>query len=216
MNWFKTVLVIFICSALSLDLLGQQIPQELMAVKQKLDAVETASAKATLNLDISFINMPEKYGEINYRKGEPIQFTSENFAFIPKRGLDFSWSNLFDYEFIAVERGTEQIDGESFKTFNIIPNDDKATFAIMTLVLNTDKSQITQADITTKKDGSYALQFYYEGSAPFPSVVEAAFEVEKIKIPLNFMGRDTDINRSEMREDGNKTGKVMLALDWKN
>ncbi|MCO6360614.1 hypothetical protein [Roseivirga pacifica] len=214
MRLFKVVLVVMLCFALKQNSFGQQIPKELLAVKQKLDAVETASAKATLNLDISFINMPEKYGEIRYKKGQPVQFTSDNFAFIPKRGLDFSWNNLFDHDFIAVERETEEVAGETFKTFNIIPNDDKATFAIMTLVINTSKGQITQADITTKKDGSYALQFKYEGSNPFPSFVEAAFEVEKIKIPLNFMGRDTDINRSAMREDGNKTGKVLLQLDW--
>ncbi|WP_422353912.1 hypothetical protein [Roseivirga pacifica] len=214
MRLIKVVLVVMLCFALKHNSFGQQTPKELLAVKQKLDAVETASAKATLNLDISFINMPEKYGEIRYEKGQPIQFASDNFAFIPKRGLDFSWNNLFDHDFIAVERGTEEVAGETFKTFNIIPNDDKATFAIMTLVVNTNKSQITQADITTKKEGTYALQFEYEGSNPFPSFVEAAFEVEKIKIPLNFMGRDTDINRSAMREDGNKTGKVLLQLDW--
>ena len=214
MRLFKVVLVVMLCFVLKHNSFGQQIPKELLAVKQKLDAVETASAKATLNLDISFINMPEKYGEIRYEKGQPVQFTSDNFAFIPKRGLDFSWNNLFDHDFIAVERETEEVAGETLKTFNIIPNDDKATFAIMTLVVNTNKSQITQADITTKKEGTYALQFEYEGSNPFPSFVEAVFEVEKIKIPLNFMGRDTDINRSAMREDGNKTGKVLLQLDW--
>jgi hypothetical protein len=36
--------------------------------------------------------------------------------------------------------------------------------------------------------------------------------MEKLKIPLNFMGSDTQINRKKMRNMDTKTGKVMLQI----
>ena len=45
-----------------------------------------------------------------------------------------------------------------------------------------------------------------------PAMVEVNFEIERIKIPLNFMGKGTDIDRKKMRAEGTKTGKIFLKL----
>ena len=41
---------------------------------------------------------------------------------------------------------------------------------------------------------------------------ESFSEIEKIKIPLNFMGKDTDIDRKKMKAEGLKTGKIYLTI----
>jgi len=200
---------------LSMTLFGQSgIPESLLEVKSRMDAVETAKGTVTLNLDIDFINMPEKKASISYVKGEPLDYESDNFIFIPKKGLDFSWNNLFDYQFIAVDRGIKEVSNEQVQTYSIIPDDKRADFSIMTLEVNLTNYQIVSAEISTKKEGTYQLKLDYDGSSPLPSNVEASFELEKVRIPINFMGSDTDIDRKSMRSDGTKTGKVYLTLDW--
>jgi hypothetical protein len=190
------------------------LPESLSLVKEKIQSVQYAEGEVTLTTDIDFINMPQKKADIVYTKGKPLTYESDNFIFIPRKGLDFSWNNLFDYDFIAVDRGTEQVEENTWQTFHIIPNDKRADFAIMTLAINLDSQQIMTAEIATKKEGTFNLIFSYDNNSPLPTRIEASFEMEKVKIPLNFMGNDTQIDRKSMRAEGNKTGQVFLDLKW--
>ena len=193
---------------------AQEIDGELLKIKHQLEGIIEARAKARLELDIDFINMPVKHAEFHYRKGKPISYTSENFIIIPKRGMDFSWSELFMYEFMTVDRGTEIIGGRALKVLNVIPLDSKADFAIMTLKLDTIRGHIVIADITSKNDGSYTLFLEYEENTPFPNKITVEFELERIRIPLNFMGKDTEIDKEQLKGDGLKKGKILLTMQW--
>lgn len=211
MKYLLTILLIGLAPAL---IAQNSTPESLKRVKEKIEAVQSAKGSVSLTLDVDFINMPEKKADIVYSKGKPVEYTSDNFIFIPKKGLDFSWNNLFDYQFISVDRGTEEINNQLIQTLNIIPDDKRADFAIMTLKINLQTYQIINAEISTKNEGTYLLNLEYDGESALPSNVEASFELQKVKIPLNFMGNDTDIDRKAMRSDGEKTGKVFLKIDW--
>jgi len=205
-----SLIVVLLCSAA----FGQEVDHNLLKMKQELDAVNEAKAQAELTLDIDFINMPTKYADIHYVKGQPIEYFSDNFIIIPKRGLDFTWNELFQYSFMTVDRGTEEMDGREIKVLNIIPLDKKADFAIMTMKLDTVSRRVLASEITTKNNGTFLLYFKYEGENFFPSELKVEFEIEKIKIPLNFMGKDTEIDKMELKADGPKRGKIYLTLDW--
>lgn len=200
-----------ILTLLAFKVFSQELPETLRRTKEKLESVESATGKVKLNLDVDFINMPEKTADITYTKGQPVTYDSDNFIFIPKRGLDFGWSSLFDFKFISVDRGIEG----NIQTYNIIPDDKRADFAIMTLKIDQVHYQIIEAEISTKNEGTYTINLDYANGQALPSFITASFELEKVRIPLNFMGNDTDIDRKAMRTDGQKTGKVFLALDWK-
>ncbi len=193
---------------------GQEIDSDLLKIKRNLDAVLEARARAHLTLDVDFINMPPKEADIYYVKGQPIEYSSDNFIIIPKRGLDFTWNELFRYDFMTVDRGAEEIDGRDIKVINIIPLDKKADFAIMTMKLDTISHRIIASEITTKNNGTFLLYFKYNVGNLFPSELRVEFEMEKIKIPLNFMGKDTEIDKMELKADGPKRGKIFLKLEW--
>ena len=53
---------------------------------------------------------------------------------------------------------------------------------------------------------------YENENVLLPAMVEVNFEIERIKIPLNFMGKGTDIDRRKMRAEGMKTGKIFLQM----
>jgi hypothetical protein len=203
------ILLLPIFSALQ----AQHIDPDLLKVKQRLDSIQQFSADLKLDVDIDFIHMPTKYARMNYTQGKPVKFSSTDFVMIPKRGLDFSMNKLFEYSFITVPRGEETRKGVKYKAVNIIPTDKRADFSIALVLLDIPNNRVVETEINTKKDGTYTLILNYENKAKIlPNLVEVGFEIEKLKIPLNFMGKDTDIDRKKMRADGIKTGKIFLVI----
>ena len=201
----------FLINAVSL--FAQNIDPDLLKIKQRMDSITKFTANLKLDVDISFINMPSKNASMSYTKGKPVRFSSQDFVMIPKRGLDFSLNRLFEYPFITVPRGEEIRKGKKYKAINIIPTDNRADFSIALVLLDLPNGRVAETEINTKKDGSYNLVMNYENNTKIlPALVEVSFEIEKIKIPLNFMGKDTDIDRKKMRADGIKTGKIYLTI----
>jgi hypothetical protein len=192
---------------------AQTVDADLMKIKLRMDSIERFTATLKLDVDISFINMPTKHAGMTYIKGKPTKYSSDDFVMIPKRGLDFTLDKIFEYPIITIERGIETRNGELYKAINVIPTDKHADFSIATLLLDTINRRVVESEINTKNNGSYILLMKYENVYTFlPDRVEVNFEIERIRIPLNFMGKDTDIDRKKMRAEGSKTGKIFLQM----
>jgi len=193
--------------------LSAQVDGDLLKIKQRMDSIAQFTATIKLEVDISFINMPTKYAGMTYAKGKSPKYSSDDFVMIPKRGLDFTLDKIFEYPIITIDRGTEIRNGKQYKAINVIPTDKRADFSIATLLLDTVNQRVAESEINTKKDGTYILVMKYEnGNVLLPAMVEVNFEIERIKIPLNFMGKGTDIDRKKMRAEGMKTGKIFLQM----
>ena len=207
---FMLLCLLNICGA---KVYAQTIDADLLKIKHRMDSVERFTANLKLQVDISFINMPTKYAGMTYQKGQPTKFSSDDFVMIPKRGLDFTLNKIFEYPIITIDRGTEIRNGISYKAINVIPTDKRADFSIATLLLDTLNQRIAESEINTKKDGTYILVMQYENvNMLLPAMVKVNFEIERIKIPLNFVGKGTDIDRKKMRAEGMKTGTIFLTL----
>ena len=74
-------------------------------VKKKHESILAFQANVQVHVDVSFITMPDKEVQAVFRKGEELMVTSEDFVLIPKRGLDLSFSELFEYPYMTVDRG---------------------------------------------------------------------------------------------------------------
>lgn len=206
-------LITFFSLFLAGALVAQDIDTDLLKIKQRMDSIEEFRAHLTLDLDVSFINMPTKTADMHYRKDKPVKFSSDDFVLIPKRGLDFSMNELFKYSFITIDRGVAEKDGSIYKVINVIPTDKKADFAIATLLLDTINQRIVESEINTKKDGSYTLTMQYANlDMILPERVVVSFEITRIKIPLNYMGKGIEVDKEELKSDDPKTGKIILQI----
>ena len=201
-----------VCSSLALS--AQGVDEDLLRIKQRLDSVVFFQANLQLETDISFVHMPVKRALMKFEKGKPVQFSSSDFVLLPKRGLDFSLRSLFEYPVVTLVRSTSLKNGYTVKEINVIPADKRADFTIATLWLNTSLRRVETAEISTSKDGTYVLQMHYL-LAPdiFPDRVEVNFEIERIRIPLNFMGKGTQIDKEKLKSEGAKTGKIFMILN---
>jgi hypothetical protein len=193
---------------------AQKIDADLLRIKQRMDSVKQFTAKVVLDLDVPFIKMPTKTAQIKYAKGKKMEFSSSDFVMLPKRGLDFSLNEIFKYPFITVDRGTETRYGKPLKVINVIPTDNRSDLALATLYMDTRASRIVESEINTRKNGTYSLVMQYApGNSILPAYAEASFAIERLKIPLNFMGKDTKIDRKKMRGMETKTGKIKMRFE---
>ncbi len=205
-------LIIILISSFSA--FAQEVDQDLLFIKSRMDSIASFSAQLKLDLDVPFIKMPTKTAKMMYEKGSDITFSSEDFVMLPKRGLDFSLNEIFKYPFITVQRGTEILNGINVKVLNIIPDDSKSSLALATLYLDIKNKRIIASNIITKKDGSFDLQMKYKTSKDIlPQNVVVSFAMEKLKIPFNFMGKDTEIDRKKLKESDSKTGKIIMVIN---
>ncbi len=185
----------------------------LLEIKQRLDSINGFTADLTLEVDVNFINMPKKTGVLSYKKGEPAQIQTEDFMLVPKRGLDFSLEQLFKYPVITVFREVKIVNGDSLKVVNVIPTSNKADFSIAELTLNITKKRIVTSRISTLRDGTYnVLLFYSNQTAILPKQIVIQFEVERIRIPLSFLGKDVEVDRQLKRDQEIKTGSITLDI----
>jgi len=195
----------------------QTAETHLSLVKSRLDSIETFLADIKLHVDISFIKMPDKEAQAAFKKGEDIVITSADFVLIPKRGLDLSFSELFEYPFMAIDRGKVEGHSTSLLAISILPSDTKADFSVANLYIDIQKQRITWAEINTKKDGTYTLDLTYPDSqAVLPTKLDVSFEMDRIRLPLNFAGSDVTIDRKKMRRTDQKTGKITLILNYRS
>lgn len=209
----KKITILFLFHLFFIGVFAQEIDPDLLKVKNRLDSITSFSTQLKLEVDISFINMPVKQAKMFYTKGKKVKFSSDDFVMLPKRGLDFSLNSLLEYSFITVDRGIEQRSGKLYKAINIIPTDKRADFSIATLLLDTKLKRVVESEISTKKDGTYSLSFQYNNALTvLPDKVTVNFEIEKINIPINFMGKDTQLDRKKMKAAGAKTGSIYLTM----
>ncbi len=208
------ILLLFLYSASGFC---QTAEEQLSIVKVRLDSIETFLADIKLHVDISFIKMPDKEAQAAFKKGEDVVITSEGFVLIPKRGLDLSFSELFEYPYMAIDRGQVEGQSASLLAISILPSDNKADFSVANLHIDTQKQRITWAEINTKKDGTYTLRLTYPDSqAILPTTLDVSFEMDRIRIPLNFAGSDVTIDRKKMRKTDQKTGEITLTLNYRS
>ena len=207
----RTIIIFLLFSAQFVQ--AQQIDQDLLRIKKRMDSVKQFSASLILDLDVPFIKMPTKTAKVNYVIGQKMKFASDDFVMLPKRGLDFSLSEIFKYPFITVDRGSEKRNGRMIKVINIIPTTNQSDLALATIYMDTKAVRVVQSEINTRKEGSYTLMMNYAQLKDIlPAYVEATFAIEKLKIPLNFMGKGTSIDRKKMRSMETKTGKIKMRI----
>lgn len=192
---------------------GQEIDNDLLLIKKRMDSIRSYEAQIKLDVDISFINMPSKYGKVQYKKGEPTKVTSRDFIMLPKRGLDLTLNELFEHPFITVNRGEENYKGVSCKVINLIPTSSKSRFSIATIFMDTRVKRIVKSEISTKMEGVFTTSLDYKNEIDvLPTDIEVEFAVNNVKIPLRFLGKETEVDRKAIKQEGSKSGKIFLTL----
>lgn len=194
-------------------LCAQEIDPALLQLKERMDSITGFQARVRMEVDISFVNMPVKHAAVSYEKGAPVQISSEDFIMIPKRGLDLTLNELYKYPFMTLNLGKVRFAGRECEMIKVIPTTDKSDYSIATLWLDTKALRILKTRISTKKNGVFDIVYTYDGpQRELPSEIRVEFEVAGVKIPLRFLGKDTQVDREGMKTESGERGAITLEL----
>jgi hypothetical protein len=133
---------------------------------------------------------------------------------IPKRGLDLTLNELYKYPFMTLNLGKVSFEGRQCEMIKVIPTTDQSDYSIATLWLDTTALRILKSQISTKKNGVFDIVYGYEGpQQQLPSEINVQFEVTGVKIPLRFLGKDTQVDREGIKENTQEKGAITLRLE---
>tara|TARA_B100000035_G_scaffold274703_1_gene251280 strand:- start:2344 stop:2982 length:639 start_codon:yes stop_codon:yes gene_type:complete len=206
---FLLVLSIFFSSVIIYSQ-SESAKNKILLVKKNLEKVPPYNCDVKINIDVSFINIKERYGKMTFLGPNDIDYKLKGFAFLPKKEMGGISSDLFNSDFIAVPLGDEN--GNDI--IKVIPMDINADIVTGQFWIN-NQNLINKMIIITKDKGSYTAAFTY-ADIPYniPSTIEMTFDVKNQKMPALLTG-DLE-SYSEEIQDVNEISKGKISIKYFN
>lgn len=192
-------------------------PQPLLdSVKNKFNKVNDYTADIKIKVNVTFIKIPVKEGKLYFKKPDKIKLVSKGFAMLPKRGMNFTFNELFEKKYNAIFIKNEIINKVNTYVLKIIPLDDQADILLATIWVDRKTQTIRKIDAVSKSNGNFVTLFDYPLKAnPFdlPSQLTFTFEVTKTTLPMGVTG-DFDSEKPKVKD--NKPQKATLNISYAN
>jgi len=183
-------------------------------VKHEFDKVEDYQVDVKIKVDVDFLKMPDREATIYYKRPDKFHIDSENFAMLPKSGLNFSPFGFLNYKYTAFYVKEDTVNGILTSVIKVIPLEGSAEVILSTFWIDTKRNIIMKVESSRKPQGTFVIDLkYLKTSEGFwlPSSLVFSFTIDRSLIPKRF--NDTGDSRSkEKTKDSEKpeTGKVYL------
>ncbi len=191
--------------------------QILKEVKDKFDKVSDYVVNVDVKVDVSFLKIPETRAKIYFKQPDKVRVFSENFALLPKEGLNFSPLSFLKQKYTAVFGEDTLLNGHKVSVIKIIPLNERSNIILTTLWIDQTKDVIRKAESVTKFNGTFSLEFSYKNSPDgyaLPSKMTFTFNTGNQSMPQMFPGDETDSQPQEKKQKRNKKlseGKVYIS-----
>jgi len=207
----QTLLFVEVCKAQDFN------PQPLLdSVKNKFNKVNDYTADIKIKVNVTFIKIPVKDGKLYFKKPDKIKLVSKGFAMLPKRGMNFTFNELFEKKYNAIFIKNEIINKINTYVLKIIPLDDSADILLATIWIDRKTQSIMKIDAVSKSNGNFVTSFDYPSKAnPYdlPSQLTFTFEVTKATLPMGVTG---DFGGEKPKVKDNKPQKATLSISYAN
>ena len=193
-------------------------PEEILAkVKAEFEKVEDYQVDVQTKIDVSFLKMPDRKATIYYKKPDKFHIDSENFAMLPKSGLNFSPLGFLNYKYTAFYEREDTVKGIPTSAIKVIPLEGSAEVILSTLWIDTKRNIIVKVESSRKPQGNFTVNLQYLKTSEgfwLPSSILFEFSIDGSGLPKRF-GDDEETKAKEKKDkDGSKeveTGKVYLT-----
>lgn len=178
------------------------------SAQNKVQSIKSYTADALIEIDIDFLKMPPKEAKITYDYPNKLNIETKGFSMIPKYGLRPFMRTIAKEDNMAIFSGREDIDGKPCYVIKLLPRADGKIIMIK-LWIRTDDYLVARSETFTRRSGSFLIDFSYDGLV-LPSSMIFSFEARGINIPWKFIGNSIEIDKTKMKEEELKTGKVFI------
>jgi outer membrane lipoprotein-sorting protein len=182
-------------------------------VKEKFDEVKDYIVNVKIKVDVDFLKAPVTEAKIYFKQPDKIHFESENFALLPKEGVNFSPTALLKKNYTSIYEKEDTINGIKTSVIKVIPLSDESDIILTTLWIDQKKYFIIKAQSTTKINGTFSLELNYQNSVddfPLPSSMIFTFNIDRDKLSSGMRNFDNEDENKKKKEKKTTTGKVYV------
>ncbi len=174
-------------------------------VKEKFNRINDYEVNVRIKVDVDFLKAPESEAKIYFKQPDKIHFESENFALLPKEGINFSPMALLKDNYTALYDKEDTVNGVKTSVVKVIPLNDKSNIILTTLWVDQARNYIMKVESTTKINGTFTIEFNYDKPVddyPLPSSTIFTFSIDRTNIPRGMYG-----NMDEEKENDKKVSR---------
>lgn len=183
------------------------------SLKAKVMAINDYQVDLEIEVDVDFINMPVKHAQMFFKQPDKIKFKSDEFIMIPKKGLNNPIRKILDEPFTAIYVDSENIEGQMVDVIKIIPLGKKPDIVLATWYISQSNGLIVRSENNTRNDGTFNVDFAYgPESIALPQMMTITFEIEKLSLPMKFIGKTSGMEIDKTKMDGPQQGKVYIRF----
>ena len=184
-------------------------------VKKEFDKIEDYKVDVKIKVDVDFLKMSDRKATIYYKKPNKFHIDSDNFALLPKSGLNSSPLGFLDYKYNAYYMREDTVNGRITSVIRVIPLEGDADVILTTLWVDTARNLILKVESTRKPQGTFYIEMDYQKTNKgfwLPSSMKFSFTVERGLFPgrSNKEKNTIDTSKAEDRTVEPRTGYVYL------
>lgn len=210
-NYFLILLSLFFLNVGFTQNANELIQQ----IKEKLEKVNDYTAIGKLKTTVVFIKAPISNIKILYKKPDQFKIKKRGgISILPKGGIKVSLNSILSQkDFVVVEAGNTVIQKVNTKIIKLIPTSENSDIVLATLYIDEINKLVLKANTTTKENGTYEMELFYNNYASYalPDKVIFSFNTKDYKLPKGFtMEFDSGEKATEKDMIKNKKGKVEI------
>ncbi len=187
-------------------------------VKKEFEKIEDYQVDVKVKVDVDFLKMPDREATIYYKKPDKFHIDSENFAMLPKSGLNFSPFGFLNYKYSSFFVKDDTINGILTSVIKVIPLELDVDVILSTFWIDTNRNIILKVESSRKPQGTYMIDLNYlkiENGFWLPSSMVFSFTIESGLYPGK-VNKDKKNNEAKNDSNDKETGKVYLTYsDYK-
>ncbi len=188
--------------------------QILDGVSNKFAAIKEYEARVTIKVDVDFIKIPIKKGEIWFMQPDKIKVKTPGFALLPKRGMNFTPNEVFKGDYTAIYIREEKLDEVITQVIKILPSSDNDNVILSTVWVDMNRNVIRKLETTTKNEGTISMNFKFNTviqKYDLPEKIVFNFDLRKNELPLGLTG---DFENSQPKEKTSKNSKGTVTVNY--
>ena len=185
------------------------------SLKEKIEQVHDYRADIEIEVDVDFINIPVKHATMIYKAPDKVKFRSEGFFMVPKKGINMPVREIMDQPYSAIYVGDDTLSGRLQHVIKVVPMTKKPDIILSTWWIDQETTLLSRSESSTRDEGTFTVDFSYDDPAlPLPTQMEISFEIEKINLPMKFIGKTQglEFEKKELEPGESYTGKVIVRF----
>ena len=187
-------------------------------VKKEFEKIEDYQVDVKIKVDVDFLKMPEREATIFYKKPDKFHIDSENFALLPKSGLNSSPLGFLNYDYKAYYIREDTINGSITSVIKVIPLEISADVILSTLWVDTQRNIILKVESTRKPQGTFFIDFEYLKTIKgfwLPSSMIFSFTVDRSLYPGK-LNKDKESESGKAKDDSTEKETGFVYLTYSN